>query len=276
MARVTFNDWRENNKRRKYPFSDGVPASNNNTVIPDNLFFDGRLYPIGGNQDMYLNRITKTSSDITFAIRATGTDELATATVGLSDIPENGEVAFFDSNGRAAGLLMSDPDVLQAFSGIDVGSYSFFLSQTQFAAAVVVAQPETCVRGIVLESGEVMSGEVWLVGEDGIVLRNEDGAIRVDIIGDPFASRKLCEDSILTDDDEISVLVPYCPIKTINGIEPDEKGNFELLVGDSGSLTSILRITPGDKSGNTVAEHFAGASVSQFATLTIELLGQIR
>ena len=276
MPRVTFNDWREENKRRKFPFSDNVPAANETLEIPDNLFFDGRLYPIGGNENLFLNRITKTASDVTFAIRATGTSELATATVDLDDIPASGEVAFFDTNGRSAGLLVSEATTLQAFVGLDVGTYTFLVTQTQFAAAVVVSQPSPCVRGIVLESGEVMSGDVWLVGEDGVILRNDNGAIRVDIIGDPYARRKLCEDSILSGDDEPSLLAPYCPIKTINGIAPNEEGNFELLVGDNGSLTTILRITPGEQTGNTLTASIGGSGSLQFATLLLELLGQIR
>jgi hypothetical protein len=275
MPRVAFYDWREENKRRKYPFSDNVSATNGTLAIPDDLFFDGRLYPIGGNQDLYLNRIEKTSSTLTFAIRATGSDELATAVISIADIPSNGEVAFFDTYGRSAGMLLSTETQLQAFTGIDIGEYEYFLSQTQFAAAVVVPQPAVGVRGILLDSGDLLTGEVWLVGEDGIVLRRDGDAIRIDVIGEPFAARKLCEDEVASEDD-VSTLVPYCPIKTLNGISPAANGNFKLLPGDNQSLSNILRILPGAQGSGTVARHLEGQGALKFATISIELLGQRR
>jgi hypothetical protein len=275
MPVITFNDWREENKRRKYPFSDNVPAASDELAIPDDLFFDGRLYPIDGTQDMYLSRITKTASSLEFAIRSSGTEELAVATFALNDIPDNDELAFFDTYGRAAGLLLAEEASLRAFSGMDIGEYTFFLSQTQFAAAVAVPQPAVGVRGILLESGDMLTGEVWLVGEDGIVLRRDDDAIRIDIIGDPFASRKLCEDS-LTNEEDVTTLVPYCPIKTLNGIEPDDNGNFKLIPGTNASLSTILRITPGSQDSGAVTKHLNGEGTLQFATLMIELIGQRR
>jgi len=275
MPVITFNDWREENKRRKYPFSDNVPALSTELTIPDDLFFDGRLYPIGGTQDMYLSRITKTASSLEFAIRSSGTEELAVASFALTDIPDNDELAFFDTYGRAAGLLLAEEANLRAFSGLDIGEYTFFLSQTQFAAAVVVPQPAVGVRGILLDSGDMLAGEVWLVGEDGVVLRRDGDTVRIDIIGDPFAARKLCEDS-LTSDEDVTTLVPYCPIKTLNGIEPDDDGNFKLIAGTNASLSTILRITPGSQDSGAVTEHLGGEGTLQFATLTIELIGQRR
>ena len=270
---IVFHDWREENKRRKYPFADNVTADNGTLAIPDGLFIDGRLYPIGGNADLYLSRITRDASDMTFAIRATGTDELATATFDLTDVPSNGELTFFDGYGRPAGILLSSSTELQAFSGVDIGVYEYTLAQTQFAAIVVVPQPSPCLRGILLEDGQMLTGEVWLVGEDGIILRREDDAIRVDVVGDPFASRKLCTEQVVGDTD-VQALTPYCPIMTINGVAPDQYGNFSILPGGNQSRSNILRIEAGSQAGSEVTEHLGGAGTLRFATLTIKLLGQ--
>jgi len=275
MGKLVFKDWRNANKQRRYPFADRVTASNSQITISDNVFVDGRLYPIGGNEELFLSRVTKNANALTFAIRATGTDELATATFALDAIPENGEVAFFDSYNRPAGILLSSETDLQGFSGIDAGVYEFTHDETQFAASVVVPQPAPCVRGIVLENGTFFTGDIWLVGEDGIILREEDGAIRIDIIGDPFAARKLCEDEV-ADDSEVSTLAPYCPIKTINGITPDDLGNYQLLVGANESLTNILRIVAGASAGSAVTTHLEGEGALNFATIKIEALGQRR
>lgn len=272
---VQFHDWRDTNARRKYPFADHVNASNGVVDIPDDLFVDGRLYPIGANEQLYLSRITKTSNSLTFAIRATGTDELATAVFTLDDIPSNGELAFTDTYGRPAGVLLSTETDLQSFSGLDTGEYTFLLTQTEFAAAVIVPQPAAGVRGFVLPDGTFVTGNVWLVGEDGVLIRRDtDGALRIDVIGDPFASRKLCADEEANED--VRALRPYCAIKTINGIEPDDKGNFQLIVGSNQSLSPILRIIPGDQSGTDVTEHLGGDTALNFATLMIEMLGERR
>jgi hypothetical protein len=272
---IRFHDWRDTNARRKYPFADYVPAASDELTIPDELFVDGRLYPIGGNEQLYLSRITKDANALTFAIRATGTDELATASFSLDDIPSTGEVAFFDEYSRPAGILISSETALQTFSGIDVGVYEFLLSQTEFAAAVNTPQPAAGVRGFVLPDGDMVTGNVWLVGEDGVVLRRDsDNALRVDVIGDPYAARKLCADEEANED--IAALRPYCPIKTLNGIAPDAKANFQMLVGSNQSMSPILRIIPGEQSGSDVTEHLEGESSLNFATVIIEMLGERR
>lgn len=274
MVSVRFQDWRDTNARRKYPFADGVPAASDEVTLPDDLFVDGRLYPVGGNAELYLSRITKDANALTFAIRATGTDELATASFTLDDIPANGELVFSDTYSRPAGVLVSSEVALQSLSGIDVGIYEFTLAETEFAAAVNTSQPSPGVRGFLLPSGDVMTGAVWFVGEDGVVLRRDGNAIRVDVIGDPFAARKLCEDEEANE--EVAPLQPYCPIKTLNVIAPDNQGNFQLLVGSNQSLTPILRITPQSDSGSAVTETIEGADALAFATLKIEMLGERR
>lgn len=274
MVSIRFQDWRDTNARRKYPFADNASAASSEVTLPDDLFVDGRLYPIGGNAELYLSRITKDANALTFAIRATGTDELATASFTLADIPENGELVFFDTYNRPAGLLVSSEIALQAFSGIDVGIYEFTLVQTEFAAAVNTSQPSPGVRGFLLPNGDIMTGDVWFVGEDGVVLRRDGNAMRVDVIGDPFAARKLCGDEEANE--EVATLQPYCPIKLLNGIAPDEQGNFQLLVGSNQSLSPILRITPQSDSGSEATESVEGDDTLTFATLKIEMLGERR
>lgn len=275
MSKIAFNDWRADNEQRNYPFADDALLTNGTLTLAKTLFIDGRLYPIGGDQDLYLNRITRSGSEIEFAIGTAIAGELATASYDVTDIPETGQLAFSDAYGRPAGMLLSTEDALQAFSGLNSGEYTFIQAQTQFATAVVVPQPDAGLRGFILPDGEIIAGEVWVVGEDGIVVRNDDGALRVDIIGDPFAARKLCEDEEPRDD-TIAELAAYCPIETINGIAPDENGNYKLLVGSNQSLANILRITPGSSGTSEVTKHLEGEGALKVATIRIDALGQRR
>jgi hypothetical protein len=276
MSTLVFGDWRDDNQQRKFPFADDALLTNGALTIPKSLFIDGRLYPIGGNEDLFLSRVSRDGSTITFAITATGAGELATASYDVTDIPESGELAFYDVYGRPAGMLLSTETALQAFSGLNSGNYDFISSQGRFATTVVVPQPEVGVRGFILPSGETVFGDVWIVGEDGVVVRKDtDGSLRVDLIGDPFATRKLCEDEEISDED-VELLQPYCALETINGIAPDAAGNFKLMPGSNDSLSNILRIVPTAQQSSDVAKHLGGESALKFVSLLIEVLGQRR
>jgi len=276
MSRLAFNDWRAENAQRNYPFADDSTLTNGIITLAKSLFIDGRLYPIGGGAALYLGRITRAGNSIEFAITTEAAGDLATASYSVNDIPASSELAFHDSYGRPAGMLLSSQEALQAFSGLNTGEYTFLLAQTRFAPAVIVAQPDIGVRGFVTDAGELFAGDVWLVGEDGVVLRrDDDGSLRIDIIGDPFAARKLCGDESASDA-EIEVLSLYCPIQKLNGVEPDDQGNFQMLIGSNQSLSNILRITPGSQPSSDVTKHLDGAGALTFATLRIEALGQRR
>jgi hypothetical protein len=275
MSKVAFNDWRAENEQRNYPFADDATLEGSSLSLAKALFIDGRLYPIGGDETLYLGQVSRSGSTITFTISTETAGALATGSYDVADIPASGEIAFHDSYGRPAGMLLSSETALQAFSGLNSGDYTFLPAEARFATAVVVPQPDTCFRGFILPDGELVTGDVWIVGEDGVVIRNDDGALRVDMIGDPFATRKLCEDEEPSDD-TIEALAPYCPLKTVNGIEPDENGNFQLLIGSNQSMSNILRIMPVGSASSDVTKHLDGEGALRFATLKIEALGQRR
>ena len=276
MSKIVFGDWRDDNEQRKYPFADDSTLVGDTLTIPAALFLDGRLYPIGGNEDLFLSQVSRLGNIITFTISADGPGVLATAMYDVTDIPASGELALHDAYGRPAGMLLATETALEAFSGLNTGEYDFISSQTRFATAVIVPQPEAGVRGFILPSGETLFGDVWIVGEDGVVVRKDnDGSLRVDLIGDPFAARKACEDEDISDED-VEVLQPYCPIETINGIPADEQGNYKLLVGSNESLSTLLRIVPVVDQSSDVTKHLGGASALKFASLLIETLGERR
>ena len=275
MSKIAFNDWRAENTQRNYPFADDATLIGDALTLSQALFIDGRLYPVGGDESLYLARISRVGSTIEFAIATETVGELATGSYTVTSIPASGELAFYDAYGRPAGMLLSTAEALQAFSGLNAGVYSFLPAQARFATAVVVAQPDTGFRGFILPSGELVTGDVWLVGEDGVVISNDDGALRIDIIGDPFAVRKLCEDEAPSDPG-VAALTAYCPLKTINGIEPDANGDFQMLVGGNQALSNILRILPGAAGSIDVTKHLEWQGALKVATLRIEALGQRR
>ncbi len=135
-------------------------------------------------------------------------------------------------------MLVCDPAESSALQAWPFGEHRFPAGSAPFAAGVCHPVPETGVVGIVLDDGEVFSGDVFLVGERGVVLRPEDGTIRVDIVGDPLFKRAACGESAAFETPRF--------IETVNGVRLRPDGSFLLSAGDRSAAGSILRIYPVD------------------------------
>lgn len=235
--RVIFQEWRDRWNETKYPFSDAASLVNADGVeILPTLFDDARIFPIGGTAGAWLNRISLVNGVITFAVASPDVGELATGTYDLYGAAKD-RIALTDAYGRPAGVLVSDNARLAALGGVyaEGATVTFEQDETEFTAAVVVPMPNVGVRGVLLDDGTLLAGDVWLVGEGGVVLRKESDTIRVDILGDPYAKRKDCEkDNVPT--------VPFCGLRTINLIPPDETGDFKITTGGNTAADNILRV----------------------------------
>ena len=86
-----------------------------------------------------------------------------------------------------------------------------------------------------------MTGAVWLVGEDGVVIRNVDGNIRIDLVGDPLFERALCTKELPEGSTDDPFPEPTF-LQTINGLAPDEFGDFKITAGDAGAADTVLRV----------------------------------
>lgn len=234
MPELIYTNWRNNNERVRYPFQDNTSLrSTNDIVFPQDLFDDARLYIIGAGPDMHMSRVSLSVSLVQIFF-ADDSNEMASASFDPASPPDNLDV--IDNFGRPAGILVSSAQRLSSLFGIFPPGDSIFESETtRFAASVVVPMPHVGVRAITTEDGGFHANEVWLVGTDGIVLSVEDGSIRVDVVGDPYALLRACEE------DDVPV-DPLCGIKTINGIGPDENGDFKLTIGSNEALQNVLRI----------------------------------
>jgi hypothetical protein len=189
-----FENWTTN---VVYPFSDSATLSNGTVVIPNNLFDDARLYLIGGSQGLYLSGIQVgtgagdniDNAVVTFEISDKDSDTTAsgiyTAGTGQSN------VVLFDEYQRPAGILVASAANLSLAPALfPIGMTLFEPNQTPFSPLVMIPMLEVGLRGVLLDDGNIISGDVYLVGTDGIVLSNQDGLIRVDIVGDPYAIAK--------------------------------------------------------------------------------------
>lgn len=172
-----YQEWQTSNKDRAHPFSESVTTiSTNGTELPNDVFTDGFFYPINLVGNLYISEINYTANTITIADSEDGAIKGSSANTFGS-----GKHEFYDELGRYIGCLIEGPGA--ANLGIDL---SFDADRGRLAAAVVYAQNQQGVRGLKLEDGTVLTGEVTLIGTDGVVLStNNDGTIRVDIVGTP-------------------------------------------------------------------------------------------
>lgn len=240
--RRLFPEFRDQYEPTRYPFADSAtlaPTSSDMQEIDPDMFVDGSLYPIGATGFLYINQISVQTRAVTITIA----DQLSTtrASVVFDPLFAPGLLRLSDEFGRPAGVLVSDSLRLARFGAWPIGNHNYRPAATTFAESTVIPTPEVGVRGILTERGELFTKDILIVGDNGIVVRQEENApevIRVDIVGDPLYLRKLC---LPTD-----LFATPNFIKTINGCPPDAQGNFNITIGDHENETTIIRVYPSD------------------------------
>lgn len=227
--------FRDEQSASRYPFADTATLVDDlGNVLPADLFADATLYPIGGVEGVYLSQLSvAVDGQITLGIGDVNTALMASVTFDpLIDAP----LLLLDLSGRPAGVIVLDPLQAIELQGWQLGTYTFSQEATEFVAACVIPTPEIGVRGLQSPDGYVATGDVWLIGENGVVLREVDGYIRIDIVGDPLFRRRLCE--------SLDLFVTPAFVKTINGIGPNQYGSFNFMVVDEVSGDTLLRLSP--------------------------------
>jgi len=234
-----FIQWRAANAAGKYPFATYTTLANDTVFIPDDTFIDARLYPVGGDESLYLSSVVKDGSEITIYVGTSTTQSLASGTYDSAS--PSAQITMEDTYGRPAGLLLTSEQLMLPLTGWADGTYSFSQEQTQFCASVVVPTSARGVRSLSgSRTGSKYSGDVWLVGGRGVTLEvdNSDPAepvITVHSVGEPLYKRATCEETGFS---------RPCLLKTINSIPADEFGNFILGVCGVDANQSVFRIEP--------------------------------
>lgn len=256
MPRIRHPQWRDELESTRYPFAAAATLQNaQGDFFLEGSFLDAHLYPIGGEAPLYLSRVTVAHDLITLVIGDGTTAELASGSFSTASPPEN--VPLFDSYRRAAGVFVSDAVRLGFLRSWGLGDHFFEPAQTEFCAMVCTPTPEIGVRGVLLADGSVLTGHVYLLGEDGVVLRREQArlpgrgceagsgvydVIRVDVVGDPLFRRRLCEPNNL-----FAAPRPVRKLRAVNGsraIEcgPDEHGRMTIQMNDQLAGQPALRL----------------------------------
>lgn len=226
-------DFRNEHGEGKYPFSDdSTLVADDGMVLSEALLLDAILYPPGTTSGLRITRIDVVAGLVTWYIGDDAEPERAVAEI--RPLSPTAEILVTDLYGRPAGLLVSTVDQVAAMQSLTLGSHPFPASGAVFAASCVIPTPELALRGLALETGELVSDDVWLVGDGGVVLSEVNGNIRVDIVGDPLFRRQLCQN--------LSQYRTPSYLRYFGSVGPDANGNVSLIPGNHLAPDPILRI----------------------------------
>lgn len=238
--RIIFPEFRHELEFTRYPFADAATlvASNTRQELEQDIFLDASLYPIGVSVQLFISSVVVTSRRVTIWLSDRLTNNIASSTFDPLDPPENLE--FVDKYGRPAGILVSEAVRLSRFAAWESTEHMFAVQATEFVASCVIPVPGVGVRGLVAADGSMLTGDVWLIGDNGVVLSAvDDCTIRVDIVGDPLFVRRFCQQNDLFTTPRL--------LRTINGCPPDANGDYKLVVGNHLAPQTVLRINPTDE-----------------------------
>jgi len=244
-ARILYPQFRDEQADSRYPFADRATliSSERRLEIGRDTFLDATIYAIDGEQQAYLSAVVVTPQQVTIRVGDNANRARAAATFDSAAPPADGVLALYDEYGRPAGQLLSAPLALARFSGWPTETHTFSTESAEFVSSVVIPAREPGVRALTTPGGPIVTGDVWLVGGRGIVVRKEgETTIRIDIIGQPLFSREICDEFDRFESRN------FLQTLTINGIScgPDEYGNFIITANGHEATDTVLRVYPQD------------------------------
>lgn len=254
--RIQFPQWRAEHEPTRYPFASEATLTNGEQFLPAGTLLDACLYPIGGGADLYLSAVVVDHDRVTVFFGDAADARLCSGSFDLVSPPDT--VPLVDAFGRSAGLLVSESSRLGLFGAWGLGTFAFEAEQTPLAATVCFPQPAVGVRGIRVPDGTVLTGDVWFVGEDGVVLRKETvevppercgparayTVIRVDVVGDPLFRRRLCTPTDLFETPRYVQSIVFSDGRQVVECGPGPYGDVKVTVNNDLAADTVLRVHP--------------------------------
>jgi hypothetical protein len=240
---IIFPQFRDEQSASKYPFADYTTLTANDgvTSFAKDVFVDAVFYPIGGGTAIYISSVVVAVNKVTIYATTVSPATTVSASYTPLDLPPDNILAFYDDYSRPAGVLVFDSDRIPEIYQWGFGTYAFTRRATEVVATAFIPAQEPGVRGLTVNDAQFITGDVYLVGSMGVVLRVEDdNVVRVDIVGSPLFQREIC-------DAAGKAKQPQRFISTINGCAADEFGNFTITATDRNITDgdgTVLRVYP--------------------------------
>lgn len=251
---IRFPEWRDEQEYPAYPFEDESSlTTTTGETFPASTFIDAAVYILDVTKPIQLTAVTVAAELLTLTF---GTeDELTLATAEFEWTSADTQLQLQDTSGRACGVLVSDAARLSVFQGWGAGDFTMESSAAVLVAACQHPIPDAGVTSFELDDGSVLFGDVYIVGDNGIVLNcvpttHGDAcgvlptpryAIQVNAIGDPLFLRKVCEPTLFQTATFLQSLVFQKGEKEVE-LGPGEDGRIIIWQGSVVSENTILRV----------------------------------
>jgi len=200
--------WQDSLRGLQYPFAAAGPIqAEDGTVLDPGVLTDLALFVSAGVEHVALYTITVVQgvqAVLTFADDTGATRGAATVT------PASTDQVGITFEGVNAGFLTFEAAPMRGVLNWTSGRYVF---RAALVPHVLVFSDPAWRRGLVVPGGEVLTGEIWLVGADGIQLEAVPGGFVVHAYGDPYAGRT----------------GPRRTYTELNGVLPDPNGNINVV-----------------------------------------------
>lgn len=222
-----------------YPFLDtSNMTSDSGVFIPPDVFVDACIYITSEDYRVYIAEINKTPNRLRIDVRDfSGSLMRAEYIFGDSielDYKMFSFLVLFNENGDEAGVI--GVNVLKLLSHLNHSNVlTFGYSNTAFtpSALVPLKAPSSGITKVTSQNKSV-SGVVWLIGENGVVLDYENNKLRVNAVGDFLYRRGTSQDP-----DYPETYDTRRPLKQLK------------VVGHGPSVTREVELTP-DEFGNLI------------------------
>jgi hypothetical protein len=272
--RILHPQWRDEFESTPYPFGDWATLRNDGeTFIPEGTFLDASLYPADSGIQLRISQIIVSNQTITIHIGDETSDSIAT---GVLDVLEEvNEIRLGDAFGRPAGILVSTAEKLLIFQTWPLGTHAFSFPQTGFSSAVHLPVSSNYFRGFILDDGSIVAGDIWLVGEGGIILSYgaspqsgacepgsdalpDEQSIKVHITGDPLSDKNLCDSSFVSP----NLLKTLTFRRGCDSVitTPDDTGDIKITAGLASGESTVLRI---NTIGGKLVIEAAGSQINE-------------
>lgn len=254
--RILHPEWRSVLAPVPYPFADDATLQNSaGDFLPFDVLLDLSLYLHGLAVGAYLSQVLIENDLATLTFGDSLTVSRASGSFNLLAPPE--EIRLVDRYDRPAGVIVSEPLRLAVFQSWSPGLHEFTATQTPLVASCCVPISDVGVGGLLLDDGSLLSGDVWLVGDEGVVLEcdtvivpgdcqqaaSEQKVVRVHIVGDPLFRRRLCAPGLFQTPRFLEQIVFQSGPKS-HVCTPSETGSVKIGLGSQDNDQPILRVRP--------------------------------
>lgn len=245
MPQIVFPEFRDVTENTKYPFIDSATLTDidNKLSIPQDIFIDANLYIPGVNSMVYISSIEVSDDKTVITIQDS---DNATACIGTiynaNSAPIDDYILPLYKDAYKVGALVIAGNKVSYFKSLEKDTYKFEDTATAFLPSCVTMLPTMGITSVAVNDrteDNTVYGDIWFIGWHGVTLRTQSGldnSIRIDVMGDPLFTQAAFPNT------------PYempMPVMTINGLSPDNYGNFNITTQAASDSLRINSTTNG-------------------------------